>query len=274
VLGPLDLTLVEGERLAVMGRNGAGKSTLVWSLQGSVPRSGGRITVRARGADDEARLPAPAARRRTLAWWRRPALAPPPSDDPAELRPSARRRLVGLVPQEHSTLLYLESVAAECAQSERESGAPEGTCRHLLERLSPGVSASAHPRDLSEGQRLALALAVTLAAAPAVLLLDEPTRGLDYGAKRRLAALLRELSADGHAVLVTTHDVEFVAEYASRVVLLAEGEIVADATTREFVAASPMYAPQVAKVFAPHPLLTVAEALNALGLTEPIGASS
>src|SRR5439155_340383 len=84
-----------------------------------------------------------------------------------------------------------------------------------------------HPRDVSEGQRLALVLAVTLTAAPPVLLLDEPTRGLDYPAKAALAGTLHRLAAAGRAVLLATHDVEFVAGFASRVVVLAGGEVVA-----------------------------------------------
>ena len=148
-------------------------------------------------------------------------------------------------------------MAAECGQADRESGADPGGCRRLLDRLLPGIDAAAHPRDLSEGQRLALVLAIQLAAAPAVLLLDEPTRGLDYPAKRHLAAVLRELAGTGHAVAVATHDVEFVAQVADRVVVLADGEVVADGATAEVVVSSPAFAPQVAKVLAPLPWLTV-----------------
>ena len=85
-----------------------------------------------------------------------------------------------------------------------------------------------HPRDLSEGQRLTLALAIVLAAEPPLILLDEPTRGLDYTAKHRLVEILRDLAAEGHAVMLATHDVELVAEVANRVVVLADGEVVAD----------------------------------------------
>jgi energy-coupling factor transport system ATP-binding protein len=121
-----------------------------------------------------------------------------------------------------------------------------------------------HPRDLSEGQRLALALAVVLATAPPVLLLDEPTRGLDYGAKARLAAVLADLAGRGHGVLLATHDVELAAEVADRTVVLADGEVVADGPTREVVTQSPAFAPQVAKILAPQPWLTVTDVERAL----------
>ena len=121
-----------------------------------------------------------------------------------------------------------------------------------------------HPRDLSEGQRLTLALAVVLAAEPPLVLLDEPTRGLDYTAKHRLVEILRDLAAAGHAVLLATHDVELVAEVATRVLVIADGELVADGPTADVVVSSPAFAPQVAKVLAPQRWLTPTEVAVAL----------
>ena len=88
--------------------------------------------------------------------------------DPAALEEADRRTVVGLVPQNAADLLYLETVADSAAS---------GATTAQLERLVPGIDGGTHPRDLSEGQRLALALTVVLAGAPPVLLLDEPTRG-------------------------------------------------------------------------------------------------
>jgi energy-coupling factor transport system ATP-binding protein len=189
--------------------------------------------------------------------------------DPAALGPAAARRLVGLVPQTAADLLYLETVDAELAQADHESAQPPGTADALLTRLLPGVDREAHPRDLSEGQRLALVLAIQLTAAPGVLLLDEPTRGLDYTAKARLTTVLRALAAEGKAVAVSTHDVEFVASTCDRVVVMAEGEVVADGPTADVVLASPTFAPQVAKVLSPRPWLTVADVAAALDLPRP-----
>jgi len=129
----------------------------------------------------------------------------------------------------------------------------------VLTSLSGSVPDVAHPRDLSEGQRLALALSVVLAARPAVLLLDEPTRGLDYATKARLVEVLRQRAAEGDTVVLATHDVELVAEVATRVVVVADGQVLADGPTREVVTGSPQFAPQVAKVMAPQPWLTVTE---------------
>jgi energy-coupling factor transport system ATP-binding protein len=216
--------LPRGRVTALMGRNGSGKSSLLWALQGSGSRRSGSVLVG--------------------------------DVDPAVLKPAGRRAIVGLLPQQASDLLYLETVDDECA-----AGGPEA--RGILDALAPGIPGDQHPRDLSEGQRLALALSLVLAAHPPVVLLDEPTRGLDYRAKRVLADALRRLAAEGRTVLVSTHDVEFTALAAHEVVVLAEGEVVSSGPVRRVVAESPAFAPQVTKVLGP-PWLRVDEVTRAL----------
>ncbi|HAM45845.1 MAG TPA: cobalt ABC transporter ATP-binding protein, partial [Propionibacteriaceae bacterium] len=120
------------------------------------------------------------------------------------------------------------------------------------------------PRDLSEGQRLALVLAIQLSVEPLVLLLDEPTRGLDYRAKAELAAIIARLAGGGMAVLISTHDVEFAATVSERSLIMAEGEIIIEGSTAQVLTSSVAYAPQLAKVFAPAAVLTVAEAEQVL----------
>ena len=179
------------------------------------------------------------------------------------MRPAAARRHVALVPAAASDLLYLPTVEEECAAA--DEGASPGTTWDLLDGLAPGIDGATHPRDLSEGQRLALAVAIQLAGRPDVLLLDEPTRGLDYVAKGHLAHLLRGLRDEGRAVLLSSHDVEFVAGCADRVVVLADGEVVADAPAHEALGDSPTFSPQVAKILRPLDLLTVDDVRHALG---------
>ncbi|MFE2986187.1 ABC transporter ATP-binding protein [Streptomyces sp. NPDC059262] len=233
----VDLTVGPGEIVALMGRNGAGKSTLLSTLVGLVRPSSGTALVGG---------------------------AVPHRTGPRELI-----RRVGLVPQEPRDLLYADTVAAECAAADHDAGADPGTCRDLVSRLLPGIADDTHPRDLSEGQRLTLALAIVLTARPPLLLLDEPTRGLDYAAKARLVTVLRGLAAEGHAVVLATHDVELAAELSHRVAVLADGEIVANGPTPEVVVASPAFSPQVAKVLAPAKWLTVAQVREALGSAGP-----
>ncbi|MER5479109.1 ATP-binding cassette domain-containing protein [Streptomyces sp. NPDC002734] len=231
-LRSVSLTVSPGETVALMGRNGAGKSTLLSALVGLVEPASG--VVLACGAV------------------------------PHRTRPRDLVRRVGLVPQEPRDLLYADTVAAECAAADRDAGTEPGSCRALVSELLPGIADSTHPRDLSEGQRLTLALAVVLTARPPLLLLDEPTRGLDYAAKTRLVGHLRRLAAEGHAVVLATHDVELAADLAHRVVMLADGEVVADGPTAEVVLALPAYAPQVTKVLAPQRWLTVRQVREAL----------
>ncbi|MFJ7069474.1 ABC transporter ATP-binding protein [Streptomyces sp. NPDC101115] len=231
-LRQVTVQVAAGETVALMGRNGAGKSTLLGALVGMVAPTGGRVRV---------------------------AGLAPHTTDPRELI-----RQVGLVPQEPRDLLYADTVAAECAAADADAGAAPGSCRELVSALLPGVADGTHPRDLSEGQRLALALAVVLTARPPLLLLDEPTRGLDYAAKARLVTHLRALAAEGHAIVLATHDVELAAELAHRVVIVAGGEVVADGPTAEVVVSSPAFSPQVAKILAPEPWLTVEQVAEAL----------
>ena len=107
-------------------------------------------------------------------------------------------------------------------------------------------------------------LSLVLAARPGLICLDEPTRGLDYSTKERLAGVISDLSSAGHTVIVATHDVELAAEVATRVIILADGEIVADGSTADVITSSPMFAPQVAKILAPQPWLTVEQVRRAL----------
>jgi energy-coupling factor transport system ATP-binding protein len=221
-----------GEIVALMGRNGAGKSTLLNALVGLGRRTAGSVLV--------------------------------DGVDPATLTGPALLHRVGLVPQEPGDLLESTTVADECRASDRDAACEPGTTRALLALMAPDIEDGTHPRDLSEGQRLLLVLCVILAARPPVLLLDEPTRGLDYPTKARLGRVLADLAEAGHAVALATHDVELVADVADRVVILAEGEVVADGPTSEVVTSSPMFAPQVAKILAPQPWLTVDEVAAAL----------
>ncbi|RYG78024.1 ABC transporter ATP-binding protein [Yimella sp. RIT 621] len=225
----VDLELRRGGITALMGRNGCGKSTLMWALQGATRPASGTVTVDADGT-----------------WV-----------EPSKIAVPQRRSRVGLVPQSASDLLYLDTVCAECTQADAESDAPSGTCERLLREMVPDIVLDRHPRDLSEGQRLALVLAVQLTARPSVVLLDEPTRGLDYAAKAALRATLRTCADRGQAVLVSSHDVEFIAETADDVIFMADGDVVASGTTSDVLLGSPAFAPQMAKILAPLPLLTV-----------------
>jgi len=238
VLKGISVSLSGGEIVALMGRNGAGKTTLLKTLVGMKKPTSGQVEVN--------------------------------GQVPASLKPVHLLSHVGLVPQVPADLLYSHTVARECRQADKDADVTAGTTLAIFERLSPAVALDQHPRDLSEGQRLTLALAIVLAARPALVLLDEPTRGLDYTAKHRLVEILRDLAAEGHCVLLATHDVELVAEVATRVMVIAEGEIVAAGTTADVLVSSPAFAPQVAKILAPQLWLTPTDVAVALAGVTPV----
>lgn len=239
VLRDINVECNAGEIIALMGRNGAGKTTLLRTLIGLHNPAIGTVRIN--------------------------------NVNPAKI--SARELIhhVGLVPQEPSDLFEAQNVAIECRNSDSDAGCEPGTTRALLALMAPEIVDSTHPRDLSEGQQMILALCIIVAAKPPLLLLDEPTRGLDYPTKTKLADILRGLAETGHCVIMATHDVELVADLATRVIMLGDSEIVADGPTGNVITSSPMFAPQVAKILAPEQWLTVnqvEQALSNQGLAE------
>ncbi len=134
----------------------------------------------------------------------------------------------------------------------------------MLERLGIAELVDKHPRDLSAGQRQRVALAAVLITNPPLILLDEPTRGLDYVQKHNLTELLQELRDSGKTVVMATHDVELVAATADRVALMAQGEIVVDGPARRVMSESLVFSSQVNKLFRDPRLLTPEDVLASL----------
>jgi energy-coupling factor transport system ATP-binding protein len=226
-----DLTMPSGQVTVIMGRNGSGKSSLLWALTGITGLTRGSFTVGEQRLDHQP-----------------PALV---------------RQYCRLVPSNASDLLVSSTVEEECQSADTHSGQP-GLCRRILDALAPHIDATQHPRDLSEGQKLCLALAIQLTAYPQVILLDEPTRGLDYSAKATLAQILEEMANQGRVVGVVTHDVEFAAEVADQIVVMACGEIIQTGTAGQVLGSSALFAPQVAKILYPEPWLTPYQVARAL----------
>ena len=166
-----------GEFVALMGRNGSGKSTLLKQVVGLLKPDQGQVVVS--GLDT-----------------RRAAL-----DDVI--------RTVGYVPQHPGALLFHETLADELAFTRRSHACrPIRRATGLLARLGLEGLGGRNPRDLSGGEQQRAALAAILVADPTIILLDEPTRGLDYEQKHRLAGLLREMKREGRTIIMATHDVE------------------------------------------------------------------
>ena len=262
VLRGVDLTLRAGEIGALVGPNGAGKTTLLKCLVGLLRPQRGAVSVAGASIagrevadicrevgylpqDPNALLFAETVIEELRITLRNHGLLRPPSKCCGRRLAEPPRARRGRRPEQHGTF-FKETVA--CA---------------LLDRLGLTEHAQSYPRDLSVGERQRVALGAMMVTGPKALLLDEPTRGLDLGAKERLAALLRDFSAEGMAILLVTHDVELVAAVADRVWRLQAGEIVARGRPAE-VLAGDRFAPQMARLFPGAGWLTVTDVLRGL----------
>ncbi|MFZ2360234.1 MAG: ABC transporter ATP-binding protein, partial [Anaerolineae bacterium] len=231
----VSLALRPGEVVALMGRNGSGKSTLLKLLAGLSKPARGSVSLALAGRQLDTRS--------------------------ASLDEIVR--VVGYVPQNPGALLFKDTVLEELAFTRQGHKLPPDPAadRALLARLGLAEQAERYPRDLSSGQRQRVALAAILVAEPQVLLLDEPTRGLDYQQKEALTAILLDLRRQGRAVLLATHDVELVARSADRVVLLGEGAVVVDGPIRQVMTGSLVFASQVNKLYRDPRYLVVEDAV-------------
>ena len=173
-----------------------------------------------------------------------------------------RAGAVAYVPQDPGTLLFAPTVRAEVEATLRLIGRPDpALAAHWLDSLDLHELADRHPRSLSSGQQQRVAIAAVAVGGAPVLLLDEPTRGIDPRSRAALEVALAEHAGAGGTVVLATHDVELAARCASRAIVLGDGEVVADGPARDVLAGS-LFAPQVLRVLPP--FLTVAEVEAAL----------
>lgn len=176
-----------------------------------------------------------------------------------------RGTAVAYVPQDPNVLLFSDTVRLELLETTRLIGRrdPQAVER-WLELLVLDDLAERHPRALSAGQRQRVAIAAVAVGGAPVLLLDEPTRGIDAPSRTALESALAQHAAAGGAAVIATHDVELAARCATRVVVLGDGEVVAAGPAREVLSGS-LFAPQVLRVLPPY--LTVAEVEAAMAAT-------
>jgi ABC-2 type transport system ATP-binding protein len=209
ILDGVDLAVRPGELVALLGPNGAGKTTTVEIMQGyRAPDAG---TARVLGVDPRRGGPALRARMGLML------------QEGAGLEPRATPR----------DLLRLYVAFHD--------GGP--SVEDLLAQVGLGAAAATRVRRLSGGERQRLALAIALAGHPEVLLLDEPTAGMDPEARRAARELIAGLRDAGRSILLTTHDLGDVERLADRVAILHRGRIVADAPPEELTSGSPAGAP-------------------------------
>lgn len=214
VLRGTTLTVPEGSLFAVVGGNGTGKSTMLRAICGVARPYRGKITVFGRRLKD----------------WKR-----------AELF----RGGVALLPQDPLNLMVKKTVRGDLEEMLDGRGLTAGqrtaAVREVAALTDIAPLLDAHPFDLSGGEVQRAALAKVLLNEPRLLLLDEPTKGLDAFFKEKLAALLRSLTARGTTVLMVSHDIEFCASYVDRCALFFDGDAVTTNPPRRFFASNSFY---------------------------------
>ena len=225
----VSLAVRPGEFVALMGHNGAGKTTLLKHCIGLLRPQRGRVRVLGL--------------------------------DTGKTTVESLARRVGYVPQNPNALLFADTVADEVEFTRRARDLPPSATDAVLAALGLTTMHDRYPRDLSVGERQRVALAAVLVGEPELILLDEPTRGLDYEQKSALIAFLNAQRAR-KTVVVATHDVELVARCADRVVLLEKGRVIADGPMRQVLHNAPAFRPQINRLFRDPRYMTVEDAME------------
>lgn len=237
----VSLKVDPGDFAVIMGGNAAGKTTFLKLAAGLLKPDRGRVFVR--GIDTRA----------------------------AALPDLARH--IGYLSQNPNEYLFQDTVEDELLFTIRNFGIEDkGVVESTLRKLGLEELSKINPRELSGGERQRVALASVLVSQPELLLLDEPTRGIDCVLKGELGILLKELNRQGMTIVMVTHDVEFAVEHASRIVLLFDGQIVSDGSSRQVLSGSLFYAPQMARLFKGlvDDVLTVGEAINLMNTGDEV----
>ncbi len=234
-LKDISLKIYPAEFLIIMGENTAGKTTLLKNIRGLLHPSRGNVTISGRSVQD--------------------------------MTVEEQATKVGYLAQNPNDYLFRPSVREEILFTLKNLGMEkDADIEDLMEKFILKDHADYNPRDLSTGERQRVAMASVLAANPPLVLLDEPTRGLDNQMKAILGRVLRSLQEKGHGIIVVTHDVEFAAEYGEKIILMSGGQIIAQGEKHMILSESTFYSPQTGKLFhdIDNSVLTISEGVQAL----------
>lgn len=201
----INLSIEAGERVAIIGQNGSGKTTLAKHLNGLLRATEGEVVIKGQLV--------------------------------GKRKVSELSRIVGYCFQNPDHQIFCETVEEEVAYGPKNLGLSKGEIEQRVNEALGAVrlaqSRDESPRDLSRGQRQALAVASVLSMRPEILVVDEPTTGQDYQDGVAMMELTKRLNEAGHTVLFIMHDMPMVAKYAERVIVLRDGQLLCDGTTRE-----------------------------------------
>lgn len=206
-LSDVNLTVRSGESIALVGENGAGKTTLARHLNGLLRPEAGEVWI---------------------GDW-----------DTRQKSVAALSRRVGYVFQNPDDQLFARTVWDEVAFGPRNLGATahevDSLVSNALARCGLPEAADRHPYDLPAGERKFVAIATTLAMQTPIVILDEPTTGLDGKGVERLGGLVESLKKEGRTVLTITHDLDFGADHFERVIVMSRGRILGDGPARDIL---------------------------------------
>lgn len=221
VLRRTSLTAYSGEIMCLLGGNGAGKSTLFSVISGLLKPYEGKVLINGKAIS---------------------------SYHGNELYSGC----LAYLPQEPKTLFTNDSVMSDMLGALSPCGISGTQAEELISDITSrlGITSllQSHPYDLSGGEQQKCAMAKILLGRPRILLLDEPTKGLDAAAKRVLGEILSSLASDGISLILITHDLDFAAEYCDRCALLFDGEIISESDPREFFAHNSFYTTSASRI--------------------------
>jgi energy-coupling factor transporter ATP-binding protein EcfA2 len=216
----INLSIRKGDFIAILGENGAGKSTLLKNVNGLLKPGRGQVIINGRNIKG------------------------------MMLEDLASE--VAYLSQNPNDYLFMPSVREELDFSSQLLKTIDlGYRQYLIDCLKLSQLMESSPRDLSVGERQRVAIASVLLANPQLLLLDEPTRGLDYQTKQELGILLKQQNEEGRTIILVTHDIDFAAEYANSIVLMHNGAVVEQGNKYEVLQHALYYSPQIARLFNP-----------------------
>jgi len=241
VLKNISFDVYEGDMIALMGKNASGKTTLVKLMNGLVKPRKGKVLLFGKKISDY------------------------------ELSDLIQK--VGIVFQDPNLHLFNDTVEEEIAfvlrNLEMKDDLIDKKVNAILKQFKIEQYRNSYPHDLSGGERQRVALASVLVSEPEMLILDEPTRGMDYFLKKELISYLKEKAK---TVIMVTHDIETAAEFAERVVLVSEGNIISDGNKRDVLSKALLFSPQINRLVQPYSkygipddTLTVDELLEVVG---------
>jgi len=217
VLKDINLKIYEGEFISIIGRNGSGKTTLLKHINGLLRPQKGKVIIN--GID---------TRKKSVAQL---------------------ARMVGFIFQNPSIQFYQDTLEEELIFGLKnfnyEDDDIPGLVEEMLKKFDLEKYRTTYPRYLSIGEQQKAALASVLITNPKIIVLDEPTHGMDYKQKTIFLDYLNNYRKKGNSVILVTHDVESIAEYSDRVVLLSEGAIIIDDLKRNILSQALLFSPQI-----------------------------